>query len=115
MANQRKQIELEADLYAAPRKWIFNFRKGEVEYEAYEDGERRLEVKVFGLKLADGSEISLATSQGTVCQIPIAQGQGRIYLSTADGHPLPEVQAGETVEVYYQGKLILDGRLELDD
>lgn len=115
MSRQGKLAEYEASLYPVPRRWLFNFPKGEVEYEAFDDGEKQLEAKVFGLKVPDGEAVSLATSHGTVCQIEVQRGRGHIRLSSNNGDPLPEIEAGDEVEIYYQGRLILSGSFRGDD
>jgi hypothetical protein len=115
MGWRKKLAEYEADLYPVPRRWLFNFPKGEVEYEAFDDGEKQLEVKVFGLKVADGEGVSLATGQGTVCEIVVQRGRGHARLSNRNGDALPEVAAGDEVEIYHLGKLILSGSFRSDD
>jgi hypothetical protein len=111
----RKVIELEATLYVVPRGWLFNFPKGEVEYEVFEDGEKKLEVKLFGVKVPQGALVALATNSGTVCEIALQGGRGYARLTSQEGDPIPNLEAGNELEIYYQGRVILSGKLRQDD
>lgn len=112
---RRKIAEYEANLYIPdqPSFWarLFGSRKkgGELEFKAYDDGEKVLEVELHGVKAPHGAIISVVIDNSPVCEARISQGYGRLLLSTAQGESLPDVSNGSQVEIRYQGETLLLG------
>lgn len=115
MPTWRRMLdEYEADLYDVPPPRFFRVERGEVEIKRYEDGEIRLEVAFFGLKLADGETVHLVIDGQPVCSLEIHRGRGRAELSASAGASLPVVQGGAVAEIQHQGVARLRGVFHRD-
>ncbi|MCG2784004.1 MAG: hypothetical protein L6461_02750 [Anaerolineae bacterium] len=112
---RRKITEYEANLYSVEPLsfWarLFGSRKkgGELEFKAYDDGEKLLEVELHALNAPHGAAVSVLIDNAPVCEVMLSQGHGRLLLSTAQGESLPEVSNGSQAEIRYQGETLLSG------
>lgn len=117
---RRKIAEYEANLYSTeqPSFWarLFGSRKksGELEFKAYDDGEKLLEVELYGVKAPHGAAVSVVIDNAPVCEVRVSQGHGRLLLSTAQGESLPDVSNGSQAEIRYQGETLLMGMFRSD-
>ncbi|MBN2147008.1 MAG: hypothetical protein JW726_06450, partial [Anaerolineales bacterium] len=78
MTWRRVESEFEADLYKVPPPRFFLFRGsvGEAEVKRYSSGEARLEVKFYGLKVPDGTTVSVLIDGALVTEMPIRRQRG---------------------------------------
>lgn len=112
---RRKIAEYEANLYSIepPSFWarLFGSRKkgGELEFKAYDDGEKLLEVELQAFNAPHGAAVSVVIDNVTVCEVRLSQGYGRLLLSSAQGESLPDVSNGSQAEIRYQGETLLSG------
>lgn len=112
---RRKIAEYEANLYSPeqPSFWarLFGSRKkgGELEFKAYDNGEKVLEVELHGVKAPHGAAVSVVIDNSPVCDVRVNQGHGRLLLSTAQGESLPDVSNDSQAEIRYQGETLLQG------
>jgi hypothetical protein len=109
MAWRRTLEEYEADLYKVPLPRFFRVEKGEVEIKKYDDGETRLEIKFYGVKVPDGAAVSVTFDGNFVCEVQVQRGRGRLELSAAPGQPVPGVTNGSVAEIQYNGEALLRG------
>ena len=115
MAWRRVVAEFEADLYQVPVPKLFKFPKGEVEFKEYSDGERKIEISLWGLKIEDGSMASLRLNGEEMCEVQIERGRGKLELTSKEIISITEVNNGDVLEVYNDGKVLLEGVFEPDD
>ena len=111
VAIRRVLHELEARLIppvapAQPRA------EGKLERKEYGDGTERLKISVRGLDVPDGSTALVAVEGSTVTQFDIWRGAGRADTRTVSA--LPEMRAGQVVEVQVAGAILLSGTLRVD-
>lgn len=117
---RRKIAEYEANLYSMEPLsfWarLFGSRKkgGELEFKAYDDGEKVLEVELYGVKAPHGAAVSVVIDNSLVCEVRVSQGHGRLLLSTSQGESLPNVSNGSQTEIRYQGETLLLGTFRPD-
>ncbi len=117
---RRKIAEYEANLYSPeqPSFWarLFGSRKkgGELEFKAYDDGEKMLEVEIHGVKAPHGATVSIVIDNSPVCEVRVSQGHGRLRLSTAQGESLPNVSNDSQAEIRYRGETLLLGNFRPD-
>ena len=114
MKWRRVLEEYEADLYKVPTPRFFRVERGELEIKRYEDGEARLEIVFFGVRVADGSTVAVVIDGQFVCDVVVKRRRGRLELSTAKGEPVPRVRNGSVGEIQYNGEPLLRGVFEPD-
>lgn len=114
MGFRRRNYELEADLYRVPTPWLFRREMGELERTSYEDGEERLKISFRGVEAPDGASVAVVIDGAPVVDVSVERGRGRRILSSKEGAEVPEVKAGQQVEIRFLGKPVLAGVFELD-
>jgi hypothetical protein len=115
MSWRRKIAEYEADLYQVPIPKLFKFPKGEAEYKAYDDGERKFEISLWSLKIQDGSAVSIRLNGAEMFDLQIHGGRGKQELFSNEISNLTEVHNGDVLEVCHNGKILLQGTFRPDD
>jgi Zn-finger nucleic acid-binding protein len=114
MSWRRVQEEYEASLYQVPMPRFFRLPKGELEVTRYNDGEKRLEIKLVDAAVPDGSAVSVVIDGIAVCEVLVHRRRGRLEVITASGQMVPEVRSGSVGEIQYGGQVLLRGTFELD-
>jgi len=115
MAWRRVVTEFEADLYQVPVPRLFKFPKGEAEFKEYSDGERKIEISLWDLKVQDGATASLRLNGEDMCEVQIVRGRGKLELSSKEITNIAEINNGDVLEVYTDGKVLLEGIFAPDD
>ena len=115
MAWRRIVMEFEADLYQVPVPRLFKFPKGEVEFKEYSDGERKIEISLWDLKVQDGAIASLRLNGEEMCEVQIVRGRGKLELTSKEITNITEINNGDVLEVYTDGKVLLEGIFAPDD
>ena len=115
MAWRRVLVEFEADLYQVPVPKLFKFPKGEVEFKEYSDGERKLEISLWGLKLQNGCMASVYLNGEEIVEVQIQRGRGKLELSSKEASSVTEVNNGDILEICNNGKVLLEGTFKPDD
>jgi hypothetical protein len=114
MAWKRKLCEYEADLYRVPKPRFFRFPKGEIEYKAFDDGERQLEIKFYGIKAPDGTTVELLVDGTPGLTVSLKNGRVNTKLSSSAGHSIPEMLDGNVAEISHEGTVLLRGTFKPD-
>ena len=107
MGFRRRRYEFEADLYKVPTPWLFRREMGELERTSYEDGEERLKISFRGVEAPDGASVEVMIDGARVAEVSVERGRGRRILSSTEGAAVPEVKAGQQVEIHFQGRPVL--------
>jgi len=116
---RRKIEEYEADLYRNQTVKFLGFsfqsraRSGEIEVKKYDNGENRLEIKLFGVEVPDGSAVSVVVDGKPVCDVEVRQGSGRVQLHV-QGEAVAAVRNGSAAEIRYMGQVLLQGTFRPD-
>lgn len=117
---RRKISEFEADLYRV-RKPSFlgrllglRTKGGEMEVKKFDNGEKEMEVELYGLGVPDGAVVSVVIDAAATCEIRINRGRGRLFVGAAQEGTIPEVSAGSAAEIQYLGEALLKGTFEPD-
>ncbi len=106
------KMELEAKLKSVQPTGFFSFSpSGKMEAKWYKDSER-LKVKVFKIKLPDGSAVDVYVDEQKIGSITLEKGWGKI--DTEGESVLPPLEKGQTVEIRYQDEALLRGQLYRD-
>lgn len=121
-AWRRKVAEYEADLYKAQEPTLLGrllnlfvgTKSGEIEMKKYEGGEKEFEIKVHGVNVPDGTTLSAVVDGATIREFRVSQGYARLFLSTAQGDPVPEVHSGSVAEIRFSGEILLQGTFRPD-
>lgn len=115
---QRKIEEYEADLYTIQTSWwaklLLRTKGGEIEIKHYEDGEKRMEIDLKGVKCPDGAKVSVAIDGRVEREVEVRRGFARVRLSSTEGETIPTVHSGSTAEIRYMGEVLLEGTFKLD-
>ena len=115
---RRKIEEYEADLYTVQTTWwaklLLRSKGGEMEIKHYEDGEKRMEIDLKGVKAPDGAQVSVAIDGRVEREVEVRRGFARVRISSADGESIPTVQIGSTAEIRYMGEVLLEGTFKRD-
>lgn len=114
MGFRRRNYEYEADLYKVPRPWLFRREMGELERTSYADGEERLKISFRGVEAPDGASAEVVIDGAAVVEVRVERGRGRLILSSNEGVEVPDVKAGQEVEIHFLGKPVLAGVFKLD-
>ncbi len=115
MSWRGKIAEYEADLYQVPIPKLFKFPKGEAEYKAYSDGEKKFEISLWSLKVQDGSIASVRLNGEEIFEIQIHRGRGKLELFSNETTNITDVHNGDVLEVYCNGVVLLKGTFKPDD
>jgi hypothetical protein len=119
MTTWRQKIEeYEADLYTVQTSWwaklLLRSKGGEMEIKHYEDGEKRMEIDLKGVKCPDGARVSAVIDGRVAREVEVRRGYARVRMSSAEGELIPEVRNGSTAEIRYMGEILLEGTFKLD-
>ena len=109
MGWRRQNYELEAHLFKVPTPRLFRRKMGELERTSYEDGEERLKISFHGIDAPDGAVVALVIDGRTIANLPVERGAVRKIPSSREAAAVPEVKAGQTVEIHLLGKAVLAG------
>ena len=110
MALRHVDFELEAKL-AGPAAGPSPRGSGKLERKRYRDGSERLKVSLRKLDVADDS-VALVTCGGIeITRLPITRGRAGLDEESPGPGVIPSLQAGQSVEVYVDGVLLLAGIL----
>ena len=110
MSWKRKLSEIEANLYKVPTPKFFRSPKGEVEYKDYDDGEKQLEAKFYGIKAPDGSMVELKLNGTSILNFSLKNGRINVKLSSNEGHQIPKMTVDDIVEIALNGTVMLQGK-----
>ena len=86
-------------------------RIGKLERKRYGDGTQRLKVGVRKLELAGRVTLLAKVAGRTIAEVLVTEGSGKF---DEEGVSVPELTAGETVELYHGDVVVAFGKLELD-
>ena len=114
MGFRRRNYEFEADLYKVPTPWLFKREMGELERTSYEDGEEKLEIKIRGIDAPSGTAVEVVIDGAKVAELALDQGRVKQILSSNNKDAVPEVKAGQQVEIRLLGKAVLAGVFKRD-
>jgi hypothetical protein len=112
MAFFRRIVEDYEAVLAAPAPGVD--ARGKAEHERFEDGEIQFEVRGRGLELADGAELDIRLNGEVVAQTAVRRGGTSLRLSNRSGHTIPEVRAGDRLELAHRGLVLLAGSFHSD-
>jgi hypothetical protein len=87
---------------------------GKAEHERFEDGEVQFEVRGRGLELAEGTELEIRLNGEVVARADVRRGRTSLRLSNQQGHTIPNVRAGDRLEVAHRGLVLLAGSFHPD-
>lgn len=110
MKIRRVVEEFEAELSAVAT----GRRLGKAERKTFGDSSTELELKCRGLDLADGARLEVTVDGSVVAEVAVERGRARLELASAEGHSVPPVAAGQTVELRAGGQTIARGTFEPD-
>ena len=94
-----------------PTGFLKSGPSGKVEAKWYDDGER-LKVKVQKVKLPEQSVLEVFAGDLEIGSITLEGGRGKI--DNEGESILPDLKAGQIIEVRYQGEALLRGELYVD-
>ena len=119
MTTWRQKIsEYEADLSTVLTSWwaklLLRTKGGEIEIKRYDDGEQRMEIELKGVKAPDRARLSVVIDGRVERDVEVQRGFSRVRLSSLEGESIPNVQNGSTVEIRYQGEVLLEGTFKPD-
>jgi hypothetical protein len=106
-ARPSKTVDLEARLSATSG----GKGRGEVEFEAYSDGTRSLEIELSGV---DPGEIEIVIGAASPRRIATPNGRCDEKLSSRTGDHIPECGIGDRVEVRQRSSVIMTGSFVSD-
>lgn len=104
VAVGRKVLDLDARLSPV----IGGSGRGEIEYTAWRDGSKQLEIELRGMS---GSSAEVLIDGKRVTTALLDHGRADIFLDTGKGNAVPDAAQGAQVEVRQGGDLILGGVL----
>jgi hypothetical protein len=87
---------------------------GKAEHQRFADGEVRFEVRGRGLELAEGAELEIRLNGAVVGRASVARGRFSLRLSRRRGDPIPEVRAGDGLEIRHRAVVVLEGSFRPD-
>ena len=85
-----------------------------IERTRFGDGVQELEVKAKGLDLPDGERVELVVDGEVLLEIEVERGRAKVEFDTDSGRHVPEVSAGQTVQIRHGGETLLEGDFYLD-
>ncbi len=105
---------LEADLYPISEK-SQNHDKGEIEFYRHTQGQKSIKVKINSdLDVPEGDKIYLFFNKVLYLEMKVTGKKLRHSLNTKEGDSIPELQAGDQIEIHHHGNPILQGQFEKD-
>ena len=87
---------------------------GKAERERYKDGEEEFELKLHQLGLPNGSTVEVFLRDASIGSANVTDGRGVFRITSKTGSRVPEVSAGDVIEVHLQGAVILRGTFHRD-
>lgn len=87
---------------------------GKVERKLYQEGDSKLTVKFKGIDVPDGGQIGVVVAGSVDAKIIATAGKGKLSIESKSGDYVPQVQAGDKVELQYDGETILSGNFVPD-
>lgn len=123
MTILRREIEeFEADLYKVQEpSWLNRLlglftqsKHGELEMKAFDNGEKEMKIKLYGLGVPDGSTVSAVVDGNTAFEIRLDRGQARLFFSSARGDIIPAVRSGSLAQIRHGGETLLEGTFRPD-
>lgn len=103
----RKLADLEADF--VPINGYTG--RGEIEYSAWADGSRQLEVELRGIA---GRSADIHIDGTRVMSVTLNDGRVDKFFDTRQGDAIPEIREGSLIEVYQNSQPILSAVVERD-
>lgn len=82
---------------------------GTAEWERFKGGDTEFEVKVQGLEVPDGTELTLTLNGRSVGSFSVDSGRGELELESEEGHTVPEATEGDRAEVRRGDTVLLAG------
>ncbi|MGI9533895.1 MAG: hypothetical protein ACR2NW_02995 [Thermodesulfobacteriota bacterium] len=106
--------DYEADLNPTNLNEFSQSGRGEVERELYGDGSAALKLRFSGTNLPEGSMVTLVVNSSKAGEFQVSEGRVYEKIETRSGKTVPSVKAGDTVEVLYDGTVVLSGTFYVD-
>ena len=103
----RKTADLEARLSPVGG----SMGRGELEFSAWADGSRQLEVE---LRDVAGHDADVYVNGSRVVSVPVSNGRCDEFFDTRQGDALPAFSVGAAVEIRQSGETILSGAFQHD-
>lgn len=103
----RKLMDLEADL-----RGVNGYTgRGEVEYSAWKNGARRMEIELKGVA---GQSADVYVDGALTKTVPLHNGATDHKFDSSHGDDVPALCEGARIEIRQNGDVILEGRLSPD-
>lgn len=109
MTMRHVEEELEARLKAV-KPGLFSSPHGKIERKRYADGKERLKVKVNKLKSQNGKAARITADGEQIAAATVENGGIRIDRQL----DVPELSAGQLIEVMVDGSPVVAGKLYID-
>lgn len=106
--------DFEADLYPTMLNEFSQSGKGEIERELYEDGSSELKVQFSRTNIPDGDSVSLLINGTKTGDFEVSGGRVYKKINSQSGQNVPQIKAGDTANIEYNGTIILTGTFQLD-
>lgn len=88
----------------------FSNARGKAEWKTYQGGTRQCKVSVSKVDLPDGTILELALENQRIANFTLQNGIARYKQESELGQIVPNVEAGQTLQVIYDGKIIVEGK-----
>jgi hypothetical protein len=106
------RFELEARL--KPAVSYLPKPNGRVQRKSYSDGGERLKMVVRKIKALDNTLAIIRIGGVEIAQLPLQKGFARYDEESSDINAIPDLKAGQKVEVFADNILFLEGELSED-
>lgn len=101
--------EYEAKLESSPAS-PFSMSRGKAEWKVYENGTCQCKVSLSKLDLPDGAILELVLENQRIAKLTVQNGIARYKQESELGQIVPVVRLDQTLQVMYDGKVIVAGR-----
>ena len=106
--------DFEAELYPTNANEFSQAGRGEVERELYGDGSAELKLRFRGTNLPEGSTVTLVINGTKIDDFQVSEGRVYEKIETRSGRTVPSVKSGDSVEVIFEGTVVLSGTFYRD-
>ena len=118
--GRREVVDLEAKLFDVDKKGCLALmigprKRGEIDYELYQDGSARMKIGLKDAPVPTGtSRATVFINDAAVADLDIAGGSGYLRLDSARGDAVPAVNVDDIAEVRAGGRVVCSGKFHRD-
>ncbi|MDH3583199.1 MAG: hypothetical protein OER86_03190 [Phycisphaerae bacterium] len=109
MVLNADDTDFAADLFRVGAAKLLRRKAGELTCRHAHDASGRLKMRFGGLEVPEEAVVSVMIDGELVCEVLVHDGRGEFEMRSRRGDHLPDLAAGQVIEIHFEKQALLRG------